>query len=75
MQRCKIDLDHRVEKHDPRLLGDDLLAGEVMLDELRDGGEARPLKAVLTLARGQQGQLLQCKWNQDANEQFGDNFQ
>lgn len=51
-----VDLDDGVEKDDSRLLGDDLLAGEVMLDELRDGGEARPLEAVLTLARGQRGQ-------------------
>lgn len=42
-------LDDRVEQDDARLLGDDLLGGEVMLDELRDGGEARPFKPVLTL--------------------------
>lgn len=42
-------LDNGVEQHDSRLLGDDLFGGEMMLDELRDGGESRPFKAVLTL--------------------------
>lgn len=48
-------LDDRVEQDDPRLLGDDLLGGEVMLDELRDGGEARPFKPVLTLPERERG--------------------
>lgn len=42
-------LDDGVEQHDSRLLGDDLFGGEVMLDELRDGGEAGAFKPVLTL--------------------------
>lgn len=42
-------LDNRVEQHNSRLLSDDLLGGEMMLDELRDGGKARPFKTVLTL--------------------------
>lgn len=46
-------LDDGVEQHHSGLLGDDLLGGEVMLDELRDGGEARPFKAVLTLPEGE----------------------
>lgn len=42
-------LDNRVEQHNPRLLGDDLFGGEVMLNKLRDGRKARPLKAELIL--------------------------
>lgn len=42
-------LDNGVEQHDSRLLGDDLFGGEMMLDELRDGGEPSPFKTVLTL--------------------------
>lgn len=42
-------LDDGVEQHHSRLLGDDLFGGEVMLNELRDGGEAGAFKPVLTL--------------------------
>lgn len=46
---CGGYLDNRVEQHNSRFLSDDLLGGEMMLDELRDGGKARPLETVLTL--------------------------
>lgn len=42
-------LDNGVEQDDSRLLSDDLFGREVMLDELRDGGEAGPFKSILTL--------------------------
>lgn len=45
-------LDNRVEQNYAGLFSDDLLRGEMMLDELRNGGEARSLEAVLTLRRG-----------------------
>lgn len=38
-----------MEQHNSRLLSDDLFVGEMMLNELRDGGEACPFKTVLTL--------------------------
>lgn len=44
-------LDNRVEQNNSRLLCDDLLRREMMLDELRNGGEACPFKPVLTLQR------------------------
>lgn len=49
MCMCGGCLDDGGEQHDSRLLGDDLFGGEMMFDELRDGGEARPFEAVLTL--------------------------
>ena len=48
-------LDDRVEKNNSRLFGDDLLGGEMMLDELRDRGETCPFEAVLTLPETQEG--------------------
>lgn len=48
-------LDNRAEEHHARLLGDHLFGGEVVFDELRDGGEAGPFKAILTLPEGETG--------------------
>lgn len=42
-------LDNGIDQNHSRLLGDDLFGGEMMLDELRDGGEAGSFKTVLTL--------------------------
>lgn len=50
-KKVEVDLDDGVEKDYSRFLRDDLFAGKVMLDELRDGGEACSLEAVLTLVR------------------------
>lgn len=45
-------LNNRVKQNHSRLLGDDLFGGEVVLDELRDGGEACPFETVLILPGG-----------------------
>lgn len=59
---CERYLDDRVEQHHSRLLGDDLFRGEVMFDELRDGGEAGAFETVLTLSEregeGEGGRVL-----------------
>lgn len=55
-------LDYRVEQHDSRLLGYDLFAGEVMLDELWNGGEARSFETVLILS-GKVGIKSVISWN------------
>ncbi len=44
-----LHLYDRVQEHDPRFLGDDLLSSVMMLYELWDGGKASAFKSVLIL--------------------------
>lgn len=44
-----LHLYDRVQEHDPRFLGDDLLSCVMMLYELWDGGKASAFKSVLIL--------------------------